>query len=230
MPDVDPVAETRAAWARLTELANPRHTLGRQSGGNVSSRDSAAAASGATTPNLMTETSAVAPWEEFSAEQRWHFNTYGQLGVDLLHAASAGQGEAAYRLGVVMTIDRHPRKARNWLAAASQMSHAGAAQLLASDPGSGQGQALAAEHAYRLGHTAHHGLGDRDQAVFYYKHAAKHGHSDAAYHLAHLFLGRGENGTAARWFSIAGQGENLDAKRQLWKLGKNHTKGAHCEN
>ncbi|MFI6796080.1 hypothetical protein [Streptosporangium canum] len=213
MPDVDPAAEARADWARLIKITDSalHHELG--------SSEYSPEPPGATRPSPM-EASAAASIDEFSVEQRWHFNTYGQVGIELFRAASAGEGEAAYRLGVIATVDRHPRRARSWLAAASQRSHGSAIQLLASGPGSQRGQTLAAEHAYLLGHAAHHGGGDKSHAMFYYERAAKHGHSDAAYHLAHLFLGRGEKGTAARWFLIAGQGENLDAKRQLWKINK----------
>lgn len=213
MPSVDPAAASQAAWNKMVEIANRTPTLHDE---HKDSDEPLAVPSG--TAILYREVPALPLLENFSAEQRWYFNTYGQLGAELFRAAKAGESEAAYRLGVVMTVDRHPRKARNWLAAAMEKSHAGASELLASAPGSRAGQVLATEHAYQLGYAAHHGIGDKDQAIFYYKHAARQEHSDAAYHLGHIYAAAGESGNAARWFSIAVRGENLDAKRQLQKL------------
>ncbi|MEV7007263.1 hypothetical protein [Streptosporangium sp. NPDC051022] len=209
--DLDPADATRTAWNRLVEIANPAPAL---HGTSQSSGQSPAIATDTPSPGHEKALTS-ASLENFSAEERWYLNTYGQIGADLFRAASTGESEAAYRLGVVTTVDRHPRRARDWLAMARDLSHTDASELLASAPGTKKGQALAAEHAYWLGYTAHHGFGDRDQAIFYYKYAAKQKHSDAAYNLAHIYCAAGELGDAARWFSIAGRGENLDAKRQL---------------
>ncbi|MEU8205553.1 hypothetical protein [Streptosporangium sp. NPDC049046] len=213
MPKIDSSAKTREAWARLVELAIPPTS---PQGAPQDDRTPTMPISiGATSRGRV---STAVSSEEFFPELRWYANAYGQVGTELFRAAAAGESEAAYRLGVVTTVDRHPRKARSWLAAARDGSHLGATQLLASAPASKTGRASAIECAYLLGHAAHHGGGSRAHAMFYYQCAAKAGHPDAAYHLANFHLSLSENGLAANWFSIAGKTGNLDAERQLSKL------------
>ncbi|GGK78240.1 hypothetical protein Sme01_23130 [Sphaerisporangium melleum] len=228
MPEVDPALEARTSWEVLTKLS-----FSQQPEQNINSTDitqpppAADVIAKPSKPEGRAVIPPARPGDEFSAEHRWYLNTYGQLGADLHRAAATGDSEAAYCLGSVLAADRQPHRAIPWLAAATESQHLAASQLLTGDVTTKAGLALAVEHTYRLGYTAHHGIGDLGRAEFYYTYAANRGHSDAAYHLAHLFLSRGENGTAARWLTVASAGDNRDAKRQLQKLMQRVNKNVH---
>ncbi|SFK00253.1 hypothetical protein SAMN05216275_11579 [Streptosporangium canum] len=151
---------------------------------------------------------------EFNIHQRQYQEWYGLHGLDLAQAARAGEANAAFRLGVLLTLDRHPRMARLWLASATRSAHPHAGSLLHTEINGAAGRTAAADHAYLLGQSAH-GQGDIPTAAIYYGRAAANGHADAAYHMALLHLVRGETGPAGRWFAAASRNGHPDGDRQL---------------
>jgi tetratricopeptide (TPR) repeat protein len=126
-----------------------------------------------------------------------YLNYFGKPGGRLLIAAEEGDPDAAYRIGVLLWCDGHPKEGLAWLERAARGGYSDAAALRDAPS-----RAEAAQAAYQLGQTADRD-GDHDGALVYFEKAAKCGHADAAYRAGANLTDAGDPFAAGYWFNTA---------------------------
>jgi hypothetical protein len=150
----------------------------------------------------------------------------GEHGVELLHAARRGDGEASCRLGILLVCwNIDVDQAMLWLGYAAKREDAMAMSLLSADPA--MRRELAAAYALDLvlptGTTAGddlltpEGMSTRSPAV-YYGAAAEAGNATAAYRLGMLKEAKGDPEDALRWYEMADRAQFPGAAHRLHTL------------
>ncbi|MCW2901152.1 MAG: Sel1 domain protein repeat-containing protein [Streptosporangiaceae bacterium] len=127
------------------------------------------------------------------------FSNYGRHGLDLLRAAEGDRdGDACYRLGVLLCLDDRPTESLAWLMQAESGGDARASRLIEHHAP----RTVAPGHAYELGVLAA-AAGDPASAEIYLERAVRAGHARAGFELGALWLERHDPARAVYWFSRA---------------------------
>jgi tetratricopeptide (TPR) repeat protein len=136
---------------------------------------------------------------------------FGKLGGRLLIAAEDNDPAAAYRIGVLLWCDGHPKEGLAWLDKATRAGNSDAAALCHA-----LSRAEAAEAAYQLGQAADRD-GDYDGALTYFEKAAKCGHADAAYRAGANLTDAGDPFAAGYWLNTAARLGHPNAGQEFEK-------------
>ncbi len=123
--------------------------------------------------------------------------------------AEGGDADAAYRLGVLLSCDGHPREGLAWLEQAARGGIGDAARLCQH-----RGRGVAADAAYQLG-MASELEGDTEAALVYYQRAANCDHAEAAYRTGTNLTSAGDPWTAGYWLGKAASLGHPDAEQHL---------------
>jgi tetratricopeptide (TPR) repeat protein len=143
--------------------------------------------------------------------QQRFYDLFGSYGLELLAAAEDQHDpNAAYRIALLLYLERCPREALAWLTKATGTDHFGASRLNeADDP-----IEAAAAHVYTLGSFAF-AARDYEVAQFYYQRAARNRHVEAAFELGVLLMEAGEPTQATYWFNVAAEGGHEYARTRF---------------
>jgi tetratricopeptide (TPR) repeat protein len=137
-----------------------------------------------------------------------YLEAFGRTGARLLRHAERGNAEAAYRLGVLLTCERRPQEAAEWLQLARDR---GFDKL----PVEGRMTAdVAAEAAFEIG-VGYEGASRPHAAQVFFKRAGECGNSEAAYRVGLYYAQLQDHWEAAKWFSRAAMRGHSGARREF---------------
>ncbi|MEZ0071784.1 hypothetical protein [Planotetraspora sp. GP83] len=135
-----------------------------------------------------------------SAQMRRYREAFNRTGTRLVRQAEAGDAHACMRLAVLTLLQGWPSESREWLRRA-QVEGDRDAMALDRHP---DARDMAAELSYRYGREYVTAVADKTSiAMLFFRMAASHGHADAAYELGQLHARKGDQWSAATWFSRA---------------------------
>jgi hypothetical protein len=125
--------------------------------------------------------------------------TYGTTGAELLRAARAGDGPAAFDLGLLRALDGHRAEGASWLRLALAAGERKAAPVL--DMVGSPGKPVTAAVQPALDRASHLKADPRggQLRILLLESTARTGSKEAAAALAELYEHIGESGSAERW-------------------------------
>ncbi|WP_203970559.1 hypothetical protein [Planotetraspora silvatica] len=150
-----------------------------------------------------------------SGQMRRYRTAFGRTGTRLLRQAEAGDADACVRLAVVTLLHGWQGEAREWLRRARVEGHRDARALQPD------ARKLAADLAFQYGCEYEDSETDKTSiAMLFHQLAAGEGHAEAAFQLGKIYAQKGDQWSAATWFSRAANHDHTHAAAKFNAISK----------